>query len=50
MTLVDARMTVNTYEQELYALLADYGRALADLERTIGRELPRGAAALVEDR
>jgi outer membrane protein TolC len=50
MTLVDARMTVNQYEQELYALLADYGRTLADLEMTVGRELPRTALTLTEDR
>jgi hypothetical protein len=50
MTLVDARMTVNRYEQELYALLADYGRALAELEMTVGRELPIAAATLTEER
>ena len=50
MTLVDARMTVNQYEQELYALLADYGRTLADLEMAVGRELPRTALTLTEDR
>lgn len=49
MTLVDARMTVNRYEQELYALLADYGRALAELEMTVGRKLPRTASILTED-
>lgn len=48
MTLVDARMTVNGYQQELYALLADYGRALAELEMTVGRELPRTAMTLTE--
>ncbi len=50
MTLIGARMTVNTYEQELHALVADYGRALAELEMAIGRELPAGRRALVEDR
>ena len=49
MTLVDARMTVNRYEQELYALLADYGRALAELEMTVGRKLPRTTSILTED-
>lgn len=40
MTLADAQMTENTYEQELYALQASYGAAVAELETTIGRELP----------
>ena len=48
MTLVDAEMTKNQYEQELAALLADYGAGVAELEMTIGRELPRGAALLAE--
>jgi outer membrane protein TolC len=39
MTLVDAQMTANRYEQEFYTLLADYGRAMAHLEMTVGREL-----------
>jgi cobalt-zinc-cadmium efflux system outer membrane protein len=50
MTVIDAHMTVNRYEQELYALLADYGRAVADLEMTVGRELPRTGTMLSEDR
>jgi hypothetical protein len=50
MTLVDARMTVNRYEQEYHALLADYGQAAAELEMTVGRELPRSATTLTEDR
>jgi outer membrane protein TolC len=49
MTLVDARMTVNQYQQELYTLLADYGRAVAELEMTVGRELPRAGTMLSED-
>ena len=40
MTLVDAQMTVNKYNQELAALQADYGAGIAELEMTIGRELP----------
>jgi outer membrane protein TolC len=32
MTLLDDRMTVNKYRQELYALDADQGKAWADLE------------------
>jgi len=50
MTTVDAHMTVNRYEQELYALVADYGRAIAELEMTVGRELPRTGTMLSEDR
>ncbi len=40
LTLVDAQMTLNQYEQDLYRLLAEYGTAIAELEMTIGRELP----------
>ena len=50
MTLVDARMTVNRYEQELHVLLADYGRAISELEMTVGRELRHSATTLVDDR
>jgi outer membrane protein TolC len=50
MTLVDARMTVNRYEIELVSLLSDYGRAVAELEMAVGRELPRSAIVLSEDR
>lgn len=50
MTLVDARMTVNNYEQELHGLLADLGRTIVDLEMTVGRELPRTGELLSEDR
>ena len=39
MTLLDDRMTVNKYQQELYALDADQGKAWADLEMLTGREL-----------
>lgn len=48
MTLVDAQMTKNEYEQELAALLAEYGTAAAELEMTIGRELPRSGKLLAE--
>jgi outer membrane protein, heavy metal efflux system len=48
MTLVDAAMTKNRYEQNVIALLAQYGAATAELEMTIGRELPRGAVLLAE--
>jgi outer membrane protein TolC len=40
MTLVDAQMTVNRYRQELHALVAEYGAAIAELEMTVGRTLP----------
>ena len=39
MTLLDDQMTVNKYQQELYVLDADQGRAWADLEMLTGREL-----------
>jgi outer membrane protein TolC len=50
MTLVDAQMTVNRYEAELYRLFADYGAAISALESTIGRDLPRSGALLTEAR
>ena len=39
MTLLDDRMTVNKYRQELYILEADQGKAWAELEMLTGREL-----------
>ena len=39
MTLLDDRMTVNNYRQELVALQADEGRAWAELEMLTGTEL-----------
>ena len=39
MTLLDDRMNVNKYRQELYALDADQGKAWAELEMLTGREL-----------
>lgn len=50
MTLLDDRMTVNKYRQELLNLEADQGKAWADLEMLTGRELfdanaTRGIAA-----
>ena len=39
MTLLDDRMTVNKYRQELFALEADQGKAWVDLEMLTGREL-----------
>lgn len=46
MTLVDAQMTVNQYEQEYHQLLADYGVGVAELEAVVGRELPSGPRLL----
>jgi len=40
MTLVDAQMTVARYRQELHALMAEYGQAVAELEMAAGRVLP----------
>lgn len=48
MTLVDAQMTVNRYEGELYQLLADYGRAVSTIESVVGREIPRAGLQLGE--
>ena len=39
MTLLDARMTVNNYQQDLYQLEAEEGKALAELEMLVGQEL-----------
>jgi len=39
MTLLDNQMTVNRYRQDLYVLEADEGKAWAELEMLIGREL-----------
>ncbi len=39
MTLLDDRMTVKRYQQELFALEADEGRAWAELEMLTAREL-----------
>jgi outer membrane protein TolC len=39
MTLLDNQMTLNRYRMELYALDAEQGQALAELEMLLGREL-----------
>jgi outer membrane protein TolC len=39
MTLLDDQMTVNRYRQDLYALVAQRGQALAELEMLLGRAL-----------
>jgi outer membrane protein TolC len=49
MTLVDAQMAVNEYEQELAVLLGEWIGDLAELEMTIGRELPLAASLQAED-
>ena len=49
MTLLQAQMNLNRFRQEQYALVAERGTALAELEAAIGRELPTGAATIVED-
>lgn len=50
MTLVDAQMTVNRYEGELHALVADYGTHVAELEAATGREMPEAEGLEVEIR
>jgi outer membrane protein, heavy metal efflux system len=50
MTLVEAQMSVNRYEADLYRLLAEYGVAVAGLEMTLGRELPLSADLILEER
>lgn len=39
MTVLENRMTVNRYREELVTLAADEGRAWADLEMLLGRAL-----------
>jgi outer membrane protein TolC len=39
MTLLDSRMAVNTYREELIAITASEGQAWAELEMLLGREL-----------
>lgn len=39
MTLLENQMTVNQYRQELFALEAEQGKAIAELEMLVGREL-----------
>ena len=45
MTLLDDRMTVNKYRQELSVLEADEGKAWAELEMLTGRELLESTAS-----
>lgn len=44
MTLLDNQMTVNRYRQELFLLDAELGKALAELEMLVGRELTASPA------
>ena len=39
MTLLDDRMTVNKYRQDLFALEGEQGKAWAELEMLLGRQL-----------
>lgn len=48
-TLIDAQMTANQYAQDLYALLADYGATIAELEMAIGRDLPATPDTIAEE-
>jgi len=50
MTLIDAQMSVNRFEGEWYALLAEYGTAISALESTVGRPLPLTGPVLSETR
>jgi cobalt-zinc-cadmium efflux system outer membrane protein len=50
MTLVDAQMTVNRYQGELYELLGDYGKAVASLESAVGRPMPHTEKTVAEER
>lgn len=49
MTLVDAQMTVNEHESELFALIGEYGTVIARLEHAVGRTLPATDALVRED-
>lgn len=47
MTLLDNQMTLNRYQRELFVLVAEQGKAVAEMEMLIGRELfdPNAVAA-----
>jgi hypothetical protein len=40
MTLLDAEMALNRFQSEYYGLQSSYGKGVAKLEMTIGRDLP----------
>jgi outer membrane protein TolC len=48
LTLIDAQTGHNTYVRELHALVAEYGATVAELELTLGRELPATGQILAE--
>jgi cobalt-zinc-cadmium efflux system outer membrane protein len=50
MALIDAQMAVNRFEGEYFDLIASYGFALAQLEQTVGRDLPASADSIQEIR
>ena len=50
MTLVDAQMNLNRFEGEFHQLIADYGKAVAALESTVGRGLPADEHLVAEAR
>ena len=50
MTLVDAQMTVNRFEGELFQLLGEYGKAVTAVESAVGRVLPLSEKTLAEAR
>lgn len=45
MTLLDDRMTLNKYKQDLFALQADQGKAWAELEMLVGQPLLNSVSA-----
>jgi cobalt-zinc-cadmium efflux system outer membrane protein len=49
MALVDAQMAANRFEGEYFGLLASYGTSVAELEMTIGRDLPVTDELAVEE-
>lgn len=49
MTLVDAQTGLNQYRREMAALVAEYGRTIAELEMTVGRVLPAATALMLEE-
>lgn len=48
LTLIDAQTGHKDYERELHALVAEYGATVAELELTLGRELPVTGEILAE--
>ncbi len=48
LTLIDAQTGQNDYQRELHALVAAYGATVAELETTLGRELPVTGEILAE--